>query len=193
MGKTIILILSTALCWINGHPAIEGCYPQTDSGRYGQDSAYLAAVIKSVIIHNKRPYQNKQEFDETTEYYIDSFIYSPDKLRLIAFVITKNSNRKNIYDRQDIKGYHFGANYFFCSRDSIGTAIKVYDYTPYSLVRYPSYETVKALLQEYCFQRLALKSTEQYPMYNVNDSRFWHSMLFDLLVKSSALLFHPSQ
>ena len=200
MGKATIIAtikLSFLLCIITG---ISSCADSSggntetlsnsnsskiDTALFKKDKVRLQLVVTKMIQKNKNPFQDKLQFDSLTECFIDSIIYSPDKLRSIAFVIIRNSNRKLTLDPGDLNGHYYNAYYFYCSRNNVQSQIRLYEYSGYSLVRDPSYAEVRYALYENCFKKMSLNSTKDDEIYNMNDTRFWKSSYFNWVIQSS--------
>ncbi|MDB5004940.1 MAG: hypothetical protein JWQ34_3165 [Mucilaginibacter sp.] len=146
---------------------------------YMKDSLEIYKVLIKMLNKHIHPFKTKNQFDNKTSIYIDSIIYSPDKLRMAVLVITKNSTDKLI-KKENNELYFYNANYLFCSRDDTRSPIKVYDYTEFNLVYYYNLNEIKERLHEYCFLDLANENK-----FNLDDIRLWYSSDFELIVKNS--------
>ena len=150
-----------------------------DPNLYRKDSIEIHRVLKKMLSQHVHPFVPAKLFDTTTRIYVDSIIYSPNRLKMIAFVITRNSTTK-LLKKENNEPYFYNANYLYCSRQNKEMPIKIYDYVGFNLVYYYSYESVKQRLQEYCFSDLANENK-----FNVDDLRFWYSEDFHWVMNNS--------
>ena len=156
---------------------------------YSDDSTYIYYVLETMLARHMSPFKPGSYYTTSSRIYVDSILYSPDKLRLIIFLISKVVNGKKEHLVQDTLAYDYNANYLFCNRDSITGNIKVYDYSAFNLGNFDSYKDVKAALMELCFGRRATdKWSEKQPRYNMDDIRFWNSAEFDNIISSNEFI-----
>lgn len=149
---------------------------------YTNDTTVIRAILTKMRNEKIKPF-NLKMYDEQTDLFIDSVVYSPDQLRMILFVITRNSTSKMLR-RENESSYYYDAYYLYCSRDSLKEPIKVYDYAGYRLSFFYHYPEISGTLRDYCFnQLLELDGTEQH--YNIDDKRFWSSKDFEWLINNS--------
>ena len=136
---------------------------------YSIDSLEISKILKKMIAERQQPFDSEKIFDSKTKVYVDSIIYSPDKLLMIAFVITQNTTNK-LMKKENNEPYFYNANYLLCSKSNENTPIKVYDFADFYLVVYYNYKDIKERLKEHCFSDLQKENK-----YNLNDIRFWKS------------------
>jgi hypothetical protein len=155
---------------------------QIAKGKYQSDTAIIRSILIKMIDNEIKPFDRKT-YDKETDLFIDSMVYSPDQLRMIVFVVAKNSTMKLLRRENDLM-FYYDALYLFCSRESMNAPIKVYDYSGYHLDFFYNYSEISEALREYCFNRLMRnEGAEQY--YNVNDIRFWSSKYFERVLNNS--------
>jgi hypothetical protein len=147
---------------------------------YLKDSVEAFSVLKLMLKKNLHPFRPEKQFDSNTSIFLDSIIYSPDKLKMVVFVITKNSTNK-LSEKEGKEPYFYNANYLFCSRETKDSSIKIYDYAAFNLVYYYSYNEIKKRLNEYCFLDLGQQKENK---YNLDDLRFWQSDDFKWVSKN---------
>ncbi len=147
---------------------------------YFKDSIEIGDVLKKMLTSHLHPFRPEKEFDATTQIFIDSIIYSPDKSKLIVFVIKKNSTNK-LLKKENNELYYYNGNFLFCSRDDIDSKIKIYDYAGFNLVNYYVKNDLKERLKEYCF----LDRGQEKGKYNIDDIRFWNSDDFNWVINNS--------
>ena len=157
---------------------------QIAKGKYQRDTAIIRSILIKMIDNQIKPL-DKKTYDQGTDLFIDSIVYSPDQLRMIVFVISKNSTKKLLRIENDSM-FYYDAFYLSCTRESANAPIKVYDYSGYHLIFFYNYSVISKALREYCFNRLMRnEGTEQY--YNVNDIRFWSSKYFERMLNNSTV------
>jgi hypothetical protein len=152
-----------------------------DKRQYTKDSIEIYAVLKKMLSAHLNPFIPVKEFDSGTKILVDSIIYSPDKLRIIVFVITKNTVDKLLIKENDSL-FFYNANYLYCSRTNKNSPIKIYDYAGFKLVNYYNLKDIKERLRDYCFHENQDEIEEN---YNLDDVRFWKSKGFDWVIKNS--------
>jgi hypothetical protein len=157
---------------------------------YKKDTTEIRKVINTMLIKHRNPFKSVDLFNSKTVIYIDSLIYGSDKLRMILFVISKNSTDK-LLRKENLKKYFYNANYLFCTRESLNSPLKVYDYRGFNLVFFYSYSEIKEALNDYCFYRLSAESTKDDVHYNIDDIRFWRSDEFKLVEQYSRATQYP--
>lgn len=150
---------------------------------YIADKNQICLVIKKMVNAKINPFDIK-EYDKNTRIFVDTIIYSPDKTRLITFIITKNNTEK-LLKKENNENYYYNANYLFCVKNNTTNVIGVFDYSSFNLVNFYSYKEIKEALYDYCFYRLFGESTQENIHYNIDDSRFWQSKDFERVIKHS--------
>ena len=149
---------------------------------YSSDTIAIQRILTKMLDKRIKPLDLKT-YDEKTVLFIDSLVYSPDKLRMIVFVITRNSTMKMLHRENDAP-FFYDAYYLFCSRDSLNKPIKVYSRAGFGLINFYDYAEIREALHKYCFnQLLKLDGTTQH--YNIDDVRFWKSKDFELVLRNS--------
>jgi hypothetical protein len=146
---------------------------------YIGDSTEISNILSKMLSKHLHPFRPETQFNSETDIHIDSIIYSPDELRMIVFVVTKNSTDK-LFKKENGELFFYNANYLFCSRIDKNAPINVYDYVGYNLINYYSYKEIKEQLYEHCFIDLGKDDK-----YNVDDVRFWKSSDFNWIVEHS--------
>lgn len=189
MKNIFKLLLLLALCGCEGcgnkstTPAAHKYKLHQDAkSKYAVDTTAIRTILTKMLNEKVKPF-NLKMYDEQTDLFIDSLVYSPDQLRMIVFVISKNSTLKMLH-RENDSGYYYDAYYLYCSRDSLKEPIKVYDRAGYGLVNFYDYEEIRGALRDYCFNRL-LKLDGAIQHYNIDDKRFWSSKDFEWVVNNS--------
>ena len=146
---------------------------------YSRDSTEISKVLTMMLSKHVHPFRPEKQFDFNTEIRINSIIYSPDKLKMIVFVITKNSTDK-LLKKENGQLFFYNGNYLYCLRGNKNSPIKVFDYAAFNLTHYYSYKEIKDRLDEHCFIDLGKENK-----YNVDDVRFWESNDFVQVIKNS--------
>lgn len=147
-----------------------------DINLYRDDSVKVHHILEKMLTEHLHPFTPVSQFDIDTKLYIDSIIYSPDKLRMIVFLITRNSTDK-LLKKENGEQYFYNANYLFASRED---GITIYDYVGFNLVYYYNYDSIKQRLHEYCFSDLARDHK-----FNIDDVRFWNSDEFKWVMNNA--------
>jgi len=155
-----------------------------DQKMYNADKFEIDLVLKKMMDENSAPFRPKEQFDEQSKFFLDTILYSPDKLRMAILIITKNGTNK-LLNNNNLGKFFFNANYLFCSRSSLKSPIGIYDYSSYNIVYYTNYKDVRQRLHEYCFKELSSQNIDGKKIYNVDDLRFWHSDGFNWVMNNS--------
>lgn len=143
-----------------------------DDKIYNQYKSLLTDSIKSFIKAKGSPYYPK-EFDEQTEIFIDTILFSPQRNRIAFFVITKNSNDK-LLNKGSEDEYHYDANCFVGQLEDDFWDIRWLN--AINLTRYPTPMEASHRIREAYFnlfnRRKDIDGNSLYK-YNLNDKRFW--------------------
>jgi hypothetical protein len=160
----------------------------TSSKEYSEDSIYLYFVLETMLTKNITPFTPGSLFTKSTSLYVDSTLYSPNKLRLIVLVISKVTNKEK---KPGVGGQipnDYIGNYLFCTRDSLSAPIKIFNYGPYRLIT-DSYGETKQALQELCFGRRATQQwSKGISFQNMDDIRFWNSDEFNSVISKNRFI-----
>jgi hypothetical protein len=179
----VIMFFSCGNDSYNGTPAKFKSFVKINNAVYVADKNQTYSIIKKMINAKINPF-DIEEYDDNTNVFIDTLIYSPDQKMLIAFIITKNSIEK-LLRKENNEKYYYNANYLFCLKNNIEGKIGVFDYAGFNLVNFYSYNEIKEALHDYCFYRLFGESTRKNIHYNLDDVRFWKSKDFEMIIKNS--------
>jgi len=150
---------------------------QQDSNGYSNDTSNVRLVLKKMLHDKVRPFHLKK-YDGRPHLIIDSLVYSPDKLRMIALVVVKNT------DMTKRSTFSHDAYYLFCSRESLAEPIKIYDFFGFGFNDFKNESDIREALREYCFTRM-LKLDGNEARYNLDDIRYWSSKEFEWVLKNS--------
>ena len=190
--KIIILVVVLSFAILYGCKDYRGTHttqlkykykiPATAFARYSDDTTAIRTILQKMLIKKTEPFDLKL-YDSQTNLVIDSLIYGPDQLRMIVFVIARNSSTK-LSSRENDSPFFYYAYYLFGSRQSMKDPINVFDYSGYRLGNFYDRAEISEALRDYCFNRMQrVESTEQY--YNVDDKRFWNSNYFERVLRNS--------
>jgi hypothetical protein len=150
--------------------------------KYGDDVASIRLILQKMLDAGVNPY-DKKIYDNDTELFVDTLLYSPDQCRMVVFVVDKNSSNK-LSSRESDAPFFYNAHYLFCSRRSELDSIRVYDYTNFRLANFYDFLDIRDALRSYCFTQLTgIDGAEKF--YNVDDIRFWNSEIFERVLKHS--------
>lgn len=159
-------------------------YVKVSSALYQTDTSKIKNALQKMLGEHLQPFRPEEHFDTASIIYLDTVIYSPDKLKMIALVITENSTNKLMHKTNSAKSF-FNGNYLFCSRVNLTSKISVYDYSSYNIAHYYNYADIRARLYEYCFKELSYEVFDGKNGYNIDDLRFWNSDVFKWVVSNS--------
>ncbi len=187
-APTIIVLVSLLSCQGNTNQSStpsEYTYTINTAAQasYSSDTTAIRPILAKMLEKKIGPFR-LEEYDSQTGFYIDSLITSPDQLRSVIFVITRNSTSKLLL-RENALDYYFNAFYLYSSKEAIDSPQIIYDYSGYRLNGFYDRHEIREALREYCFNRLfRLDGEEQ--IYNINDKRFWNSKSWEWVLKYAA-------
>ncbi|HRK83389.1 MAG TPA: hypothetical protein PLZ12_18240 [Saprospiraceae bacterium] len=141
---------------------------------YTKDSLSFVLEIKQWIENKKDPFY-PEIFTKESQVMIDTILYSPDKSKVVFFVITKNDNH-TLLRTNNPNGFHFDARCFFGLRSNSHDSWNIYRFRYFNVILFDSYEASSTRLREMHFQELASVKDSQGKSqfkYNLNDVRFW--------------------
>ena len=159
--------------------------------RYERDSLYITHTIWELIRQNYYLYSGYDTFDvpvEEVSIYCDTIYYSPDDLKFVSMIITKNPNNEGASNRVNPdKGYYFSGKAFAGVRDSMNSPWSIYPLLHYRPTLWDTYESLSTLLRKHYqedlknTQRWVLKGNQQkvleYFGSNLGDPEFWDDNL----------------
>jgi hypothetical protein len=181
---TVVVLLTTCKSKYKSTPKEYKNTIGVGSMMYQSDTSEIRNVLMEMLNEHLQPFRPKELFDATSTIYLDTVIYSPDKLKMVALVITENSTTKLLHKTNNAK-FFFNGNYLFCSRTDLTSKIFVYDYSSHNIVHYYKYNDIKTRLHEYCFKELSSEIFDGEKGYNIDDLRFWNSKVFKWVVGNS--------
>ncbi len=188
-GKKIILfILISSIffsCYDIKYPKTAKKYQNKtilDKSIYTKDSLYLIQLVKGLISYNIRPFRPENQFDSLTQIEIDTILYSPDTLKMTAFIVTKNANGKNPYMERP-PGFHYNADFVLGFRASTDSLWRIIPTSILSMNYYKNKEKMLKRYHEYFFREV--KATPKFE-YNLDDIRFWHSSIWEMELKAKS-------
>ena len=180
----VILIIFLSSCNSeNGTPAQYKYKITISKIEYKLDSAKIMNKLTYMLKKNVHPFTPAKQFDRNTQLFLDSIIYSPDKNKMIALVISKNSNSKLEQPLNYKTNFHYNGNYLYCKKVTSNNDIIVSDYSSFNLIHWETYNDVKERLKEECFEvRYQLGIRDKKPIYNLDDKRFWESLDYNSIM-----------
>lgn len=181
---TVIVLLATCKSKYKSTPKEYKNIVNVSSMMYQSDTSEIRNVLWKMLKEHVQPFRPKEYFDSASKIYLDTLIYSPDKLKMIALVITENST-SNLMHKTNSAKFFFNGNYLFCSRVDLKSKIIVYDYSSHNIVNYYDYNDIKTRLREYCFKELSYEAFDGEKGYNIDDLRFWNSNFFKWVTGNS--------
>ncbi len=142
-----------------------------------RDVEFIQLTVRDFIRVDYPRYQFPG-YDERTEIFVDRIFYSPDSLRVFAFVILKCYNNNEVTQKQ---GYYFNGKALVGYRENPNEIWKIYPYRSYSASVFQKYETVQNFLTESYMHRLKSYVDGHHVKvgYNVGDPRFWKSPIWE--------------
>lgn len=154
-------------------------YDTVSSDVYQKHIMILKDSIRNLINTKQEPYYQKEN-DSATEIFIDTILYSPQKDKIAAFVITQNTNDKLI-DKGNAGEFHYAAH---CFIGRLNNNYYVRDITwvrGYNLSNYKSFKDASKRIREIYFKELTERTNakgESTYKYNLDDVRFWDGPLW---------------
>jgi hypothetical protein len=140
---------------------------------YTKDSLEIEKRLKVLLAKHEDFFYSKAYFD-STEFIIDSIIYSPDFNKLAVFVITKNPIYRQLIPDKNSEWYYDATCYL---------GIRQYDTIALSWIgpvftNSSSRQSISNDIRDACFKTFVTKDTTDAYDYNLNDARFWHSSIW---------------
>ncbi|HTN38483.1 MAG TPA: hypothetical protein VL053_15490 [Arachidicoccus sp.] len=144
---------------------------------YSKDSAQLVKQLK-VLLSNKVGFFNDSFYSDSTVLIVDTIVYSPKKDKLAFNIITQNPTAKQLVPDRDFKWYFDAA-----------TFIGIGDSSEFILQRigssYTNSRDLRSLSKEIRqnrFDRFITQNKKDDYEYNLNDVRFWNSLIWESLI-----------
>ena len=147
---------------------------------YRLDNEYLRSTITTLVEKKAGPFY-PDSYDDKTDIFIDSILYSPDQSRIVFFVIAKNSNA-NLLKTNDPEGEHFDAMCFLGTKESTNRDWIVRWFRIMNFHTYTTYSDVSAKIRFRYFRNLVEIKNEEGESrykYNIDDIRFWEGPVWD--------------
>jgi len=172
LSSTIILFFIESGCSQTTTPKEYLYLDSTCKLTYNVNKELLTAGIKILISKKSGPYY-PNEFDEKTQIFIDTILCSPKKDKIVALVITKNSNDK-LLSQGNKSEYHYCANCFIGTKDSTNWHLNWFK--TLNLTGFDDYINTSNGIREIYFNELSTlkdRNGDSIYKYNINDTRFW--------------------
>ena len=147
---------------------------------YDQDKEYFKIEVNELIDRREGPFY-PDSYELEAEVFIDSILYSPNKLKTIFFAIVKQPN-KALEETDGPENSHYNAYCFLGIRDSKGKSWRIKWFDAMRFVHFDSYiEASKLIRFRYSRNLVEIKNQkgESRYKYNVNDIRFWESLVWE--------------
>lgn len=148
---------------------------------YIKDKSLIEALLKrSLLKHNDFFYS--KEYFEGTNLFVDTILYNPEFNKLAILLITQNLTSRQLIPNKNEKWYYNATAYLAVrEKDSLRLSWLGPNFTNAENKNKLSQE-----IREACFRTFVTKDTTG-PFaykYNMNDSRFWNSKVWDKFNKS---------
>lgn len=168
VAPIFLYILSTG-CWISSTRTPQRYKNSTkvDSETYKWQRQQLHDSIRSMVDQRRNPFYQSDN-GSSTEIYIDTILYNPEKTKTAFFVITKNKERKN---NEESNIFNYRAHCLIANIvGSKFTNIRWLSY--YNISGYESLTNTSSRIREMHF--LEFKNRPKNGVkYNLDDVRFW--------------------
>jgi hypothetical protein len=162
---------------------------KSPNSSYQRDSMFIVATVWEFIKKQVSPYHYYTVFNvpfNKITIDVDSIMYSPDSLKLFAFVIITDPDvQHGKYDK-----YVFSGNSIVGYRLSKKTPWTIYDFDQYSVAGFKKYNSVRNLFRHYYFGNGDFRNDAEYIWdsttqdrvsvkfgYNLDQLKFWDSSL----------------
>jgi len=163
-------------------------YHKSPNAAYKRDSLFIISTIWQFIEKQVSPFQFYKTFNipfNRIRVDVDTIMYSPDSLKLFAFVIetspeSEHNNKKNYSSGNSLIGF----------RSNSKTYWTIYNFDQFSTGGFRKYNSVRKLFREYYFGEGNFKNDAEYIWdsikqiktsakfgYNLNEVHFWDSSL----------------
>jgi hypothetical protein len=153
---------------------------------YVRDSLYLGYTVLKFIDFQ---FANYSSLSKPVVVVVDSIFYSPDKLKLFAFCIVRDTNNTNwgLINRPKNKYFYNGRN-LIAYRSDINAVWDVHNFDQYTPVRWDTYKEVYNLFRFYYYNQFKDDMGSQWDStinnlvsvkfdYNLNEKAFWDKSL----------------
>jgi hypothetical protein len=149
---------------------------------YFRDSAFLCFTAYE---YEKIKFNDPMFNHEDPKIFVDTIIYSPDKLKMFTFLIIKHIDNSNwAKDNYPKQKYFYGGVCLIGYRNRLDTMWTVYDFNWYSTDGWSKYIQVKRLFNyfyfyefkgniEYSWDSIKQVDVEEKIGYNLNEADFW--------------------
>ena len=156
---------------------------------YRRDSMFIATTVWEFIRKQVSPFHYYTTFNvpfNKITIDVDSIMYSPDSLKLFAFVIITDPDvQHEKYDK-----FVFSGNSIVGFRSNIKTPWTLYNFDQYSIAGFKKYNSVRNLFRHYYFGNGDFRNDAEYIWdstkqdrvsmefgYNLDQPQFWDSSL----------------
>jgi hypothetical protein len=147
--------------------------------KYKSDS--LVIVYKLMIeLQNQEAFFDNSSYNGLTQIIIDSIIYSPDYMKIAAFVVVKNSTKNQLYSDTNHAWYYDGTCYL---GRGVGDSLKLYWVGP-GFTQSDNDDRISSFIRDHYFRLNNTRDSTQpdYCKYNLDDIRFWTCSIWDDLI-----------
>lgn len=147
---------------------------------YSEDSLAFIKQIQELVESRESGFY-PISYSYTSQIYIDTLIYSPNRLKAVFFVILKKPNSA-VVGMNNYKETHFDAKAFLAERTDTLDYWDIRWFRIMNLNRYPTYDLIsKKIHQRYFIDLIKIKNHEGESRYkyNLGDIRFWDGPVWD--------------
>jgi hypothetical protein len=145
---------------------------------YSRDSIGILKQLESLLLNHKGFFGNTS-YDDSTQLIIDSIIYSPDLNRLAVFIITKNPTSRQLTPNPKSYWYYDATCYLGVKEnDTISLSWEGPNFSNST-----NQQKLSDIIRESYFTEFADNDTSKTSTskYNLNDIRFWNSLIWKKL------------
>lgn len=191
MKQFLSIFIIVSLSFSCGNTKTPKAYKYTSvvsPSQYSSDSIVVLSTLNFVIKSKIDSFGWTKTFNSTSStIYLDSILYGPNQNQMVILVILKLDNTKIEFARVDTIRYSYFGYFFYCTRDSSQSSIKLFMNRSFSFSQFESYPEIKDVMKDYSFRRRSTEHpwTENEPMYNFDDNRFWKGDQFKYIVSKT--------
>jgi hypothetical protein len=145
-------------------------YTKIDKENYSRDSVNIVLQMKDYVKDHKESLYSK-EYCDSTQFSVDTILYSPNFKKLAVFVIAKNPTHKQLIPDKEYKWYYDGSCYIGNKENK---KININWIGPL-YTNYYNINSLSNIIREYFFLKYNSDTdiNGNKNMYNLDDIRYW--------------------
>lgn len=175
------MLLQCSSANTSDYEMITSTQQRNDTIGYAKQIAAAKDSVRAFITAKQGPYYPK-EFDDKTEVFIDTLLFSPQRDKILFLVITKNTDDK-LLEKGSSNQWHFDASCFIGRLTNKGKWDIAW-FNALNITRFESFVDASRRIRELYFEELSNiekdEGKKSLYKYNIGEKEFWYGPVWTM-------------